>query len=435
MTVPGSGQKSIGVLGALSIGVGGIVGGGFFATFGLAIDGARGGTPIAFLIGGAVALATAWSYVGLTLRYPGPGGTVAFLTTAYGRGLLPASLSVLLVLSYVAIMSVYASAMASYSTAYLPDGMRPLAQHVIASAAILFLGLVNFAGARLMERTEGVFNLGKLGILGLFIVAGLLVGGLDWTRLEPAAWAPASTLIATGMLGFLAYEGFELIANASGDIAEPRRTLPIAFLGSVAIAIAIYVLAFVVAIGHMSFEAVSASRDFAASEAASAILGPVGFGIMTLGAALASASAINADYFGAAKLPALLSRDDDLPSRFQRQVRGQSVDSLVVIGAFALIAVNFLGVHALSAATSGGFLIVFAAVNLAAIRLRAETGTKPFMPAIALALCLAALVLMVAQFLSSAATISSAIAILAIAAVSVAVELVFRTIYGRPQGG
>ncbi len=435
MTTAANGQKTIGVLGALSIGVGGIVGGGFFATFGLAIEGARGGTPIAFLIGGAVALATAWSYVGLTLRYPGPGGTVAFLTTAYGRGLLPASLSVLLVLSYVAVMSVYASALASYTTAYLPEAMRSVAQHAIASAAILLLGLVNFAGARLMERTEGVFNAGKLGVLGLFVVAGLLVGPLDWSRLEPAAWAPAQTLIATGMLGFLAYEGFELIANASGGIAEPRRTLPIAFLGSVAIAIAIYVLAFVVAIGHMSFAEVEASRDFAASEAASAILGPVGFGIMTLGAVLASASAINADYFGAAKLPALLSRDDDLPSRFQRQVRGQSIDSLLVIGAFALVAVNFLDIHALSAATSGGFLLVFAAVNLAAIRLRAETATNPVLPAIALSLCLAALALMVVQFLSSAATVASAIAIVAIVALSVAVELAFRAVYGRPRGG
>ena len=35
------------------------------------------------------------------------------------------------------------------------------------------------------------------------------------------------------MLGFLAYEGFELIANASNDIIDPKRTLPIAFLGSV----------------------------------------------------------------------------------------------------------------------------------------------------------------------------------------------------------
>jgi amino acid transporter len=431
MTALATAPKSIGALGALSIGVGGIVGGGFFATFGITIEGARGATPIAFLIGGVVALATAWSYVGLTLRYPGPGGTVGFLTRAFGGGLLPAALSVLLVLSYVAVMSVYASALASYASAYVPEGLRPVATHALASVAIVVLGLVNFVGARAMERTEAVFNAGKLGVLGLFIVAGFLVGELDWSRLGTAAWAPASTVVATGMLGFLAYEGFELIANASADIETPERTLPIAFLGSIAIAIAIYGLAFVVAIGHMSFEAVGAARDFAASATAATFLGPIGFALVTLGAVLASASAINADYFGAAKLPTLLSTDDDLPSAFQRRVRGQSIDSLLVIGAFALLAANFLGVHVLSAATSGGFLNVFAAVNLAAIRLRAETGARPLMPAIALLLCIAALVVMVAEFLSSAATLPSAIAVLGIAALSVLVEAVFRATHSR----
>lgn len=426
-------RRTIGTLGALSIGIGGIVGGGFFATFGITIDGARGATPIAFLIGGAIALATAWSYVGLTLRYPGPGGTVTFLTAAFGRGLLPAALSVLLVLGYIAVMSVYASALASYTSSVLPESMPPAAVHLIASAAIIVLGLVNFAGAGLMQRTETLFNTGKLGVLGLFIVAGLLVGDPDWSRLGPAEWAPVSTVVAAGMLGFLAYEGFELIANASGNIDNPRRALPIAFLGSVAAAILIYVLAFVVAIGHASFEAVVAARDFAASAAAGAFLGPIGFGIMTLGAVLASASAINADYFGAAKLPDLLSRDDDLPSAFQRRVRGQSIDSLVVIGVFALVAVNFLGVHALSAATSGGFLLVFAAVNLAAIRLRAETGARPLVPAIALGLCLAALAVMAAEFLASPATLPSAVALFGIVLVSVGVELAFRAAYGAPR--
>jgi Amino acid transporters len=75
-------------MGALSIGIGGIVGGGFFATFGLTIEGAKGGTPLAFLIGGLVALLTAYSYIPLTLRYPGPGGTAAFIRIAFGRGLL-----------------------------------------------------------------------------------------------------------------------------------------------------------------------------------------------------------------------------------------------------------------------------------------------------------------------------------------------------------
>ncbi len=427
-------KQPIGVIGALSIGVGGIVGGGFFATFGITIDGALGGTPIAFLIGGCIALVTAYSYIGLTIRYPGPGGTIGFLRIAYGRGLLPASMSVLLVLSYVAIMSVYASAMASYSTPYLPEGMRPAAHYFIASAAIAILGFVNFAGAKLMERMESIFNVGKLGVLGLFIVAGFLVGQLEWTRFEPAAWAPVSNVIATGMLGFLAYEGFELISNASGDIENPKRTLPIALIGSVAIAIVIYFLAFIVAIGHMSFEAVRESRDFAVSMAASTFLGPIGFGIMTVGAVLASASAINADYFGAAKLPVRLSEHDELPSVFHSAIRGQSLASLIVIGFLALIAVNFVDIQALSAATSGGFLVVYAAVNIAAIRLRRETGTAPWIPAFAFLLCLAALVLMIIQFLSSDRTVPSAIAVVAIVVISIAIELAFRLIHGRPSG-
>ena len=201
MTDAAKPKGSIGVLGALSIGVGGIVGGGFFATFGLTIEGARGGTPIAFLIGGAIALVTAYSYIGLTLRYPGPGGTVGFLRTAFGTGIVPAGLSVLLVLSYVAIMSVYASALASYSVNYLPEAMRPAAQHIIASVAVVLFGVINFLGAALMEKLETVFNVGKLGVLALFIVAGFLVGQLEWTRLEPAAWAPTSTIVASGMLG------------------------------------------------------------------------------------------------------------------------------------------------------------------------------------------------------------------------------------------
>ena len=34
---------------------------------------------------------------------------------------------------------------------------------------------------------ETVFNIGKLGVLALFIVAGFLVGQIEWTRLEPSA--------------------------------------------------------------------------------------------------------------------------------------------------------------------------------------------------------------------------------------------------------
>ncbi len=419
-------QGGIGAFGALSIGVGGIVGGGFFAAFGITVAGAKGGTPLAFLIGGAIALITAYSYIGLTLRYPGPGGTVKFITQAFGQGLAAAAINVLLILSYVAIMSVYAYALAGYTLPYLPEAMRPVASHLIASAALVILGLVNFAGAALVEKSESFFNVGKLAVLALFIVAGLALPGLDWSRLAPAAWAPPSAIVASGMIGFLAYEGFELIANASDQIVNPKRTLPIAFLGSVLIAIVVYALAFIVGIGHLPLTELIGAKNFAISAAAGSFLGPFGFGVMAVGAVLASASAMNADYFGAAKLPPQLATIRELPSAFHRSLHGQSVISLLVVGILALLAVNFISIEAMSSATSGGFLLVYAAVNIAAVRLAPQTGTNPVIPGIAAVLCIVALAITLWQFLADPATVSQAYAIAGIVAVAVVIEVLYR---------
>jgi hypothetical protein len=61
------------------------------------------------------------------------------------------------------------------------------------------------------------------------------------------------------------------------------------------------VLAIIVAIGHMPFDAMKEAQSFALSATAQRFMGSFGFGLMRLGAVLASASAINADFFGAAK--------------------------------------------------------------------------------------------------------------------------------------
>ena len=176
----------IGIVGALSIGIGGIVGGGFFATFGLAVVGSRGSTYISFLLGGVLALLTAYSYVRLTLRYPGPAGTAGFVRRAFGRSLMPASVNVLLIYSYIAIMAVYAHALAAYAAAYLPPVHQELWLHLLSSVAILLLGYINFAGAALMAKFESLFNIGKLGVLAVFICAGFLLGSPDWSRLWDA---------------------------------------------------------------------------------------------------------------------------------------------------------------------------------------------------------------------------------------------------------
>ncbi len=66
-------EPKIGVLSTLSIGIGGMVGGGIFAVTGLAIELTQGAAPVAFVLAGVVALLTAYSYWKLTLAYPSEG--------------------------------------------------------------------------------------------------------------------------------------------------------------------------------------------------------------------------------------------------------------------------------------------------------------------------------------------------------------------------
>ena len=62
----------------LSIGIGGMVGGGIFAVTGLTVDVTKGAAPLAIVVAGIVALLTSYSYLKLTLRFPGKAALSSF---------------------------------------------------------------------------------------------------------------------------------------------------------------------------------------------------------------------------------------------------------------------------------------------------------------------------------------------------------------------
>ena len=117
--------RTLGLASTVAIGIGGMVGGGIFAVLGLSIELARGAAPIAFLIAGGVALLTATSYARLSVAYPSRGGTVTFLNETFGSGVFVGGLNVLLWLSYVVMISLYAAAFAGYADSLLPGPRRP----------------------------------------------------------------------------------------------------------------------------------------------------------------------------------------------------------------------------------------------------------------------------------------------------------------------
>jgi amino acid transporter len=388
-------EKDLGFWEVASIGVGGMVGGGIFAVLGLSVDLARGGAPLAFAVAGLVALVTAYSYARLSVTYRSQGGTVSFLDRAFGAGFFTGSANVLLWISYIVMLALYAYAFGSYGAELIPGGPSLLRRHLLISGALVSLTLLNLLSAKLVGEAEDAVVGVKITILLLFIVVG--IWGVDPTRLGPSAWAPPLELIAGGMIIFLAYEGFELMANAAEDVRNPSTTLPRAFFVTVTFVLVLYVLVSAVAVGTLSLSEIASARDYALAAAARPFLGAAGKVLVAVAAVLSTASAINATLYGAARLSYIIAKDGELPAALERNVWNRPLEGLLITTAAALLLANLVDLSSISTMGSAGFLLIFAAVNLANARLAEETGSRRWLSLLGAALCLGALLVLLGQ--------------------------------------
>jgi amino acid transporter len=419
--------QKIGYREATAIGIGGMVGGGIFAVLGLSVDLAHGGAPVAFLFAGIVALVTAYSYAHLSVSFPGQGGSVAFLDRAFGPGLLTGSANILLWISYMVMLSLYAYAFGSYGASLFPPEWHGFAKHALISASVIGITGLNLLSARLIGKAEDWVVFIKLIILTLFIVAGM--PGVEGTRLAVSAWSSPLQLVAGGMIIFLAYEGFELIANTAGEVRNPAVTLPRAFYSAVSFVIVLYVLVAVVTVGTLPVDRIVAARDYALAEAATPFLGQAGFTLIAIAAMLSTTSAINATLYGAARLSYIIAKDGELPAVLEHKLWNKPVEGLLITSAVTLLIANLVDLSSLSTMGSAGFLLIFAAVNSACAKLAGETRSRRWLSLIGVALCLAAFATLLWQ---TALTAPGRIWILVVMlAVAFATEFAFRLATGR----
>jgi amino acid transporter len=384
-----AGEAKLGFWAVVAIGVGGMVGGGIFAVLGLAVQLAHGGTPVAFAIAGAVALLTAYSYAKLSVAYPSRGGTVTFLDRAFGAGMFTGSLNVLLWLSYVVMLSLYALAFGSYGATFLPEAWVATGKHVLISLSVILITGLNLLNAGWIGKAEDWIVGLKVTILLLFVGVGLV--GIKTAQIAPGSWSPPLQLAAGGMIIFLAYEGFELIANTARDVRNVARTLPLAYYTAVGFVIALYVLVSLVTVGHLAVDKIVAAKDYALAEAARPFLGQSGFTLIAIAAMLSTASAINATLYGAARLSYCVARDGELPAELERKVWGKRIEGLLITAGLTLFVANAFDLTSISTVGSAGFLLIFAAVNSANARHAPHTKSHGWISAAGAVACLAAL--------------------------------------------
>ena len=392
-------DNKIGFVEAASIGIGGMVGGGIFAVLGLAVQLSHGGAPVAFLIAGTVALLTSYSYSKLSVAFPGKGGTVSYLDRAFGSGMFTGSMNVLLWISYIIMLSLYAFAFGSYATELFPGLPHNLTKHLFISGIVLIITVLNIFSAKLIGEAEDIVVLLKLLILIFFCAIGFI--GINSDNLAVSNWSPTLNLVAGGFIIFLAYEGFELIANTSDDIRNPEKTLPRAFYASVIFVIILYIIVATVTVGNLPVDKIVAAKDYALAFAAKPFLGQFGFILISIAALLSTTSAINATLYGSARLSYIIAKDGELPRFLEDNIWNKPIEGLLITSAATLLFANLFDISSLSTMGSAGFLLIFTGVNLSNAKLYKQTESKTVIPYIGAGLCMGALGSLVWQTLNS----------------------------------
>ena len=398
--------KKIGLKEAVSIGIGGMVGGGIFAVLGLAVALAKGGTPMSFLIAGLIALITSYSYVKLSLAYPDRGGTVKFINQGFGIGVFSGGVNNLLWVSYIIMLALYASAFGSYAPNLLTlTEDKVVDAHLFATAIIVLATSINYYSIAVVGKIEAYAVIIKLVILLAFVGFGVygLFGNPHIDQLSMANWESPFNLITAGMVIFVAYEGFELIANAAPDIKDPEKNIPRAYYGSVIFVIFLYIIIAIITVGSLEFSVIATAQDYVLAEAAKPMLGKLGFTIITVAALISTFSAINASLYGGSKVNYEIAEDNELPKEFTRKLWNQPI-GLIITAIATVILVNTLELESISTAGSVGFLLIFGVVNYTGYKLAKDIGAKKIIPLIGAIACFLAMLALLVQHYSVSKT-------------------------------
>jgi amino acid transporter len=422
---PGSGQ--IGLVAAVSIGIGGMVGAGIFSILGVVAHAAGNAMWLAFAIGGIVALLSTYSYAKLGATFPSAGGATHFLVKSFGDGVLAGGLNLFMWAGYIISLALYATAFGGYAATFVTTAPSALLLKSLAVASVVLLTLVNAFGATLMGRWETVIVAVKVAILVLFAAVGLCF--IRPGYLSPELWPEAkSVLFGAGVL-FIGYEGFGLITNAAADMRDPRKMLPRALYTSVILVIVLYLAVSLTVTGNLSDYEIEQSKDYALAEAAKPFLGQFGFRLIAIAALFSTASAINATLFGSANVCYMIARDGELPAGLSRTEWKDATGGLLLTAALVVVVMLIFDLSGIAMMGSAAFLLIYAAVNAGHLKVLNQTGASAIVVWLSLLTCLAMFaILCVYTYQEQPRAIA---ALILIAAASFAGEWVYRRWTGR----
>jgi APA family basic amino acid/polyamine antiporter len=275
--------------------VGSVIGSGIFLTTGTMAVSIPSASLLllAWTLGGVLALAGGLTYSEMGVMFPRSGGLYVYLREAFGPlfGFLSGWVASLVVLS--GGIAAVAVGFAEYLSYFVPalSTSRPVAAvplgsatwtisagQIVAALAIVVLGAVNYVGVKSGNMVNAVLTVAKVAGLAALPVMALLVRRVDpvLTPIVPPDLARPLPSFGVAMIAVLwTYEGWYFLSYAAGEVRDPRRNLPRAFVFGTLALTTIYVVVNLAYVFALSLDEMRGVVRIA-ERAATVLMGPGG---------------------------------------------------------------------------------------------------------------------------------------------------------------
>ena len=299
-------------------------------------------------------------------RFSKTGGPYVYALEAFGR--FPAFLTGwILLLSRIVTFAALINLSVTYLSYFSPFFNDPIARAFTILFIIATLAWINHIGVENTTKVNNALTVAKLLPLLVFIVVGLF--NVRPERLEfvdPPAFSNFSSSI---FLLVFAFTGFEATVVSSGEIKEPRKTLPFALLVSALVIASLYALIQAVCIGTLTGLATS---EKPLAEAAHLFMGSTGGSLIAAGATVSILGTLNVIMLIGSRLPFALSEEKQFPNLFSRlhptfQTPTRALLLFATLTAIASISGTFISSVTISTITK---VIILLIVCAALIQLR-----------------------------------------------------------------
>ncbi|MBT2430462.1 amino acid permease [Streptomyces sp. ISL-112] len=398
--VPEELRRRLGVVDAVVIGLGAMIGAGIFVALAPAADAAGSGLLLGLALAAVIAYCNATSSARLAARYPASGGSYI-----YGRERLGDFWGYLAGWSFVVGKTASCVAMALTVGSYVWPGQA----HAVAVGAVVALTVVNYAGVQKSAWLTRAIVAVVLAVLVAVVVVTLTSGEADTARLDIGSDATFGGVLQAAGLLFFAFAGYARIATLGEEVRDPSRTIPRAIpiaLGITLVVYAVVAVAVLMVLGPKELAGATAPLSDAVRAAGVDWLAPV----VRVGAAVAALGSLLALILGISRTTLAMARDRHLPHalaavhpRFQVPHRAE-----LVVGAVVAVLAATTDVRGAIGFSSFGVLAYYAVANASAWTLTPEEGRPArIVPVVGLAGCL------VLAFALPASSVISGVGVLA----------------------